>query len=51
VGINLKTAVIPVAAAFLIWFLGVSPVYIVLAAALGGIGFGFYDRKANKKAS
>jgi chromate transporter len=51
VGVNLKMAVIPVAAAFLIWFWGVSPVYIVLAAALGGIGFGFYDRKANKKSS
>lgn len=37
VGINLKTVIIPVAAAFLIWYLGVSPVYIVLAAALGGI--------------
>ena len=48
VGINLKTAVIPVAAAFLIWYWGISPVYIVLAAALGGMGFGFYDRKKNK---
>jgi len=48
VGINLKTAVIPVAAAFLIWFWGVSPVYVVLAAALGGLGFGFYDRRTPK---
>ena len=48
VGINLKTAIIPVAAAFLIWYWGISPVYIVLAAALGGIGFGFYKRKNNK---
>ena len=48
VGINLKTAVIPAAAAFLIGYWGVSPVYIVLAAALGGIGFGFYDRRKNK---
>ena len=45
VGINLKTVIIPVAAAFLIGYWGVSPVYIVLAAALGGIGFGFFDRK------
>ena len=51
VGINLKTVVIPVAAAFLIGYWGVSPVYIVLAAALGGIGFGFYDRKRKKIAS
>jgi chromate transporter len=39
VGINLKTVIIPAATAFLIWYLGVSPVYIVLAAALGGILF------------
>ena len=51
VGINLKTIVIPVAAAFLIGYWGVSPIYIVLAAALGGMGFGFYDRKTHKKAS
>lgn len=40
VGINLKTIVIPVASAFLIWYWGVSPVLIVLAAALGGIIYG-----------
>jgi len=39
VGINLKTAIIPVSVAFLIWFCGVSPVYVVLAAAIGGICF------------
>ena len=39
VGINLKTVIIPIAAAFLIWFWGVSPVYVVLAAAIGGICF------------
>jgi len=48
-GINLKTVVIPAVAAFLIWFWGVSPIYVVLGAALGGLGFGFYDRKKNKK--
>ncbi|MDR0682392.1 MAG: chromate transporter [Dysgonamonadaceae bacterium] len=37
VGINLKTVIIPVASAFLIWYWGISPVYIILAAALGGI--------------
>ncbi|MDR0427321.1 MAG: chromate transporter [Dysgonamonadaceae bacterium] len=40
VGINLKTLVIPVAAALLIWYWGLSPVYIVLIAALGGIVYG-----------
>jgi chromate transporter len=37
IGINLRNVIVPVAAAFLIWFWGVSPVYIVLAAAVGGI--------------
>jgi chromate transporter len=40
VGINLKTAIIPAASAFLIWFWGISPVYIILVAALGGIAWG-----------
>ncbi len=40
VGINIKTIIIPIAAAFLIWYWGVSPVYIVLAAGLGGIIYG-----------
>jgi len=37
IGINLKNVIVPVAAAFLIWFWGVSPVYIVLAAVAGGL--------------
>jgi len=40
VGIRMKTVIIPVAAAFLIWYWGVSPVYIVLSAALGGLAYG-----------
>ncbi|MCC8146705.1 MAG: chromate transporter [Bacteroidales bacterium] len=40
VGINVKTIIIPVASAFLIWYWGVSPVYIVLIAAIGGIIYG-----------
>jgi chromate transporter len=44
-GIHLKTVVIPAAAAFLIWYWGVSPIYVVLAAALGGVGYGFYKRR------
>lgn len=39
IGINFKTIVIPVAAAVLIWYFGVSPVYIVLAAAVTGVVF------------
>ncbi|GHT77250.1 chromate transporter [Bacteroidia bacterium] len=44
-GINLKTAIIPVASAFLIWYWGVSPVWIVLAAALGGLVWGWLWKK------
>jgi len=40
VGIRLKTVIIPAAAAFLIWYWGVSPVYIILAATLGGLAYG-----------
>ena len=36
-GVNLKNIWIPVAAAFAVWWLGVSPVYIVLTAILLGI--------------
>ena len=49
VGINLKTAIIPVSAAFLIWFCGVSPVYVVLAAAAVGICFMKYKDRKNKR--
>jgi chromate transporter len=40
IGITLKTVIIPAASAFLIWYWGVSPVYIVLAAAIGGVVYG-----------
>ena len=40
VGINIRTIIIPIAAAFLIWYLGISPIYIVLAAAVGGMIYG-----------
>lgn len=46
VGINLKTAIIPVASTFLIWYWGVSPVFIILAAALGGIAWGKIKNKS-----
>ncbi len=45
VKINVKTAIIPVVAAILIWQFGVSPVYIVLAAGFAGWIYGyFFDR-------
>lgn len=45
-GINLKTVWICVVCALLVWLLGVSPVYIVLAAGLGGF---LYDRAKGKR--
>ncbi|GHU95324.1 chromate transporter [Bacteroidia bacterium] len=36
-GVTLRTIAIPIAVALLVWGLGVSPVYIVVAFALGGI--------------
>ena len=48
VGINIRTVIIPIAAAFLIWYWGVSPIYIVLAAVLGGLLYGFVEDKRKK---
>ena len=44
-GVTWKTLWIPVAAALVIWLLGVSPIYIVMAAILGGTVFRWYKRK------
>jgi len=49
-GITLKTVVIPIAAAFLIWFWGVSPIYIVLVAITGGLISGNIKRNKAKQA-
>ncbi|MDH6356376.1 chromate transporter [Parabacteroides sp. PF5-9] len=40
-----KTAIIPIAGALLIWQGGVSPIYFILAAAIGGIVYGLYIKK------
>ncbi|KAA6302372.1 MAG: Chromate transport protein [Candidatus Ordinivivax streblomastigis] len=45
IGMNLKTVVIPVASALLIWYWGVSPVYVVLVAAIGGVVYGIATSK------
>jgi len=37
-----KTAFIPIVAVFLVWWCGVSPVYIIIASALGGLLVGTY---------
>ncbi|MCD8044163.1 MAG: chromate transporter [Tannerellaceae bacterium] len=43
--LSYKTIVIPIIAALLIWLAGVSPVYIILAAGIGGIIYGIYIKK------
>ncbi len=44
-GVTWKTLWIPVAVALIIWLLGVSPIYVVMAAILGGTVFHWYKRK------
>ncbi|MDR1499356.1 MAG: chromate transporter [Tannerellaceae bacterium] len=44
-GLTWKTAFISLAAALLIWLAGVSPVYVILAAALGGLMYGLRTKK------
>ena len=38
--INLYTSWIPISGALLIWLLGVNPIYIIIAAAIGGYLYG-----------
>ena len=43
--INRYTIIIPIASALLIWLLGVSPIYIIIVAGLGGYIYGRPNRK------
>ncbi len=45
IGLTWKTAIIPTVAALLIWLLGVSPIYIIIVAALGGLIYGLKIKK------
>ncbi|MDR1557373.1 MAG: chromate transporter [Tannerellaceae bacterium] len=45
VGLTWKTALIALAAALFIWLLGVSPIYIVLSAAAGGLIYGLWIKR------
>ncbi|GHT30571.1 chromate transporter [Bacteroidia bacterium] len=40
VGLTWKTVIISIVAALLIWLLGVSPIYIIIMAAAGGLVYG-----------
>ncbi len=42
-GVTLKNIFIPVAAVLLIWLAGISPIWIVVAAILGGIVYGIIN--------
>lgn len=46
--ITWRTAWIPVACAALIWLLGVSPIYIIIAACLAGYLYGMLNSKLEK---
>jgi chromate transporter len=45
VGLTWKTAIISTAAALLIWLLGISPIYIIIMAAAGGLVYGLRIKK------
>ena len=49
VGITVRTVVISAVAAFLIWFCGVSPMYVVLVAAAGGVCFAELKVRKSKR--
>lgn len=48
-GITYKTVWIPVLSALLVWLVKVSPVYVILAAGLGGFLYGRKGRAESKK--
>lgn len=45
IGLTWKTGIIAIAGALLIWLVGVSPVYIIVAAAVGGLIYGLNKKK------
>lgn len=50
-GITLKTAIIPILIAVLIWWLGVSPIWMVLGGIILGIAYGVYHSHHITKSS
>ena len=40
---------IPIVATLLIWLLGVSPVWIICATILGGLFYGYFQRRKERK--
>ena len=48
-GINLHTLWIPIVSALLIWLLGVSPIYVIIAAIIGGFSKYLIRQKGGKR--
>lgn len=48
-GINWKNIIIPIATVTLIYFLGISPIWVVLAAIIGGISYGLLQERFVRK--
>ena len=46
--LNRYTLWIPIVSALLIWLLGVSPIWVIVVAGLGGYLYGVYGSKVNK---
>ena len=44
-GVTRKTIIFPVVAALLVWLLNLSPIYIIIAAILGGLLYGKITHK------
>lgn len=47
-GITRKTVIIPTLAALIVWQTGLSPIYIIIAAILGGLAVGMIKEKRTK---
>lgn len=48
VKLNRYTLWVPIVSALLIWLLGVSPIWVIVVAGLGGYLYGVYGSKVNK---
>lgn len=47
--LNWKTAIIPLATVFLIWWCKISPAYVIIAAIVGSFGYAIYINGCAKK--
>lgn len=47
--LNWKTAIIPLATVFLIWWCKISPAYVIIAAIVGSFGYAIYINRCAQK--